>query len=119
MVPPPPPPAAVNWLPDTVIPEPAIAVKKSATVSFLEVLLSSASINAMLSVAVLRTPADKLFKSDPPDIVVNDNCPLPSVTSACPDVPSVIAAGDAVANTGKCPEASGKLIVLSAVGSTA
>jgi len=52
----------------------------------------------------------------PPDIVVNDNCPLPSVTSAWPEVPSVIAAGDAVANTGKCPVAFGKLIVLSAVG---
>ena len=49
-------------MPDTVIPEPAIAVKKSATVSFLEALLSSASINAMLSAEVSSTPALKLSK---------------------------------------------------------
>ena len=49
---------------------------------------------------------------------MNDNCPLPSVTSACPDVPSVIAAGEAVANTATCPVASGNVTVLSAVGST-
>ena len=42
----------------TLIPVPAIAVKKSATVSFLLLLLSFASINAMLSFCVSNTPAD-------------------------------------------------------------
>ena len=46
----------------TLIPDPAIAVKKSATVSFLLLLLSFASINAILSFCVSNTPADNVFK---------------------------------------------------------
>ena len=54
---------AVNWPLLTVTPVPAIAVRKSTIDSFLLLLLSSASINPILSFWVLTAPADKLFKS--------------------------------------------------------
>ena len=73
----------------------------------------------MLVGVVIVTSDSPLRLPPPPLTVVNVKAPAPSVVNTCPLVPSAIAPVGAVVNNAILPSASGRVIVLSAVGSVA